>query len=39
MDVILLEGWCVGRSQGRAALATPVNELERDEDPKAIWRT
>ncbi len=40
VDVILLEGWCVGAiSQGRAALATPVNDLERDEDPKAIWRT
>lgn len=40
VDVILLEGWCVGAiSQGRAALQTPVNALERDEDPKAIWRT
>jgi D-glycerate 3-kinase len=40
VDVILLEGWCVGAvSQGRAALVTPVNDLERDEDPKAVWRT
>ena len=40
VDVILLEGWCVGAvSQGRAALATPVNALERDEDPQAVWRT
>ncbi|MFI4949665.1 MAG: kinase [Caulobacterales bacterium] len=40
VDVILLEGWCVGAvSQGRAALATPVNDLERDEDPQGIWRT
>jgi len=40
VDVIILEGWCVGAvSQGRAALATPVNDLERDEDPKAVWRT
>ena len=39
VDVILLEGWCVGAiSQGEAALATPVNDLERDEDPKGIWR-
>ena len=37
--MILLEGWCVGAvSQGRAALATPVNDLERDEDPQGIWR-
>lgn len=40
VDVVLLEGWCVGAvSQGRAALATPVNNLERDEDPEAVWRT
>ncbi|WP_394762789.1 kinase [Phenylobacterium sp.] len=40
VDVVLLEGWCVGAvSQGRAALATSINDLERDEDPKAIWRT
>jgi D-glycerate 3-kinase len=40
VDVIILEGWCVGAvSQGRAALATPVNALERDEDPEAVWRT
>jgi len=39
VDVILLEGWCVGAvSQGRAALATPVNDLERDEDPDGVWR-
>ncbi|WP_372785864.1 kinase [Phenylobacterium sp.] len=39
VDVIILEGWCVGAvSQGRAALATPVNDLERDEDPQGIWR-
>jgi D-glycerate 3-kinase len=39
-DVVILEGWCVGAvSQGRAALATPVNDLEREEDPDAVWRT
>ncbi len=39
VDVILLEGWCVGAvSQGEAALAIPVNDLERDEDPKGVWR-
>jgi D-glycerate 3-kinase len=39
VDVILLEGWCVGAvSQGEGALATPVNDLERDKDPKGIWR-
>ena len=40
VDVILFEGWCVGaRAQGAAALAQPVNDLERLEDPDAVWRT
>jgi D-glycerate 3-kinase len=39
VDVILLEGWCVGAvSQGEGALAIPVNDLERDDDPRGIWR-
>ena len=39
VDVVLLEGWCVGAvSQGEAALVEPVNALERDEDPQGIWR-
>ncbi len=38
-DIILFEGWCVGtRPQPDAALAEPVNDLERDEDPGAVWR-
>ena len=38
-DVILLEGWCVGaRPQPAAALADPVNDLERLEDPDGRWR-
>lgn len=39
VDVIVLEGWCVGAApQEDAALATPVNALERDEDPDGAWR-
>jgi D-glycerate 3-kinase len=39
LDVILFEGWCVGaRPQRPAALARPVNALERDEDPRGVWR-
>jgi len=39
LDVILFEGWCVGaRPQRPAALARPVNDLERDEDPLGVWR-
>lgn len=38
-DVVLLEGWCVGpRPQPAEDLATPVNALERDEDPDGTWR-
>jgi len=40
VDVVLLEGWCVGaRAQPPEALTEPVNDLERDEDPQGIWRT
>jgi D-glycerate 3-kinase len=39
VDVIILEGWCVGATAETAdALAQPKNELERNEDPKGIWR-
>lgn len=38
-DLILFEGWCVGaRPQSESALHTPVNALERDEDPDGVWR-
>jgi len=38
-QVLLFEGWCVGaRPQADEDLAKPVNELERLEDPQAIWR-
>jgi len=39
LDLLILEGWCVGaRCQDEAALATPVNSLERDEDASGVWR-
>ena len=39
VDIVLLEGWCVGaRPQAAAALAGPVNALERDEDGDGRWR-
>ncbi len=38
-DHVLFEGWCVGaRPQTEAALAQPVNALEREEDPDGRWR-
>lgn len=37
--VVILEGWCVGAvPEAPAALADPVNALERDEDPDGKWR-
>ena len=39
VDVILFEGWCVGAvPQHAAALALPINDLERDEDADGAWR-
>jgi D-glycerate 3-kinase len=39
VDVVLLEGWCIGaRPQPAAALVDPVNDLERYEDDRGTWR-
>jgi D-glycerate 3-kinase len=39
VDVVLLEGWCVGaRPQPASRLDAPVNALERDEDAGGVWR-
>jgi D-glycerate 3-kinase len=38
-ELIILEGWCVGLSpQPTAQLATPVNDLEREQDADLVWR-
>lgn len=40
IDVLILEGWCIGARPGPTALlAEPINALEATEDPAAIWRT
>lgn len=39
VDVVLLEGWCVGAApQPAGALEEPVNRLEAEEDPDGTWR-
>ena len=39
VDVVLFEGWFVGaQPQPEAALAQPINALERDEDRDGAWR-
>lgn len=38
-DIIIFEGWCVGSApQNKNELADPINILEENEDPEAIWR-
>lgn len=37
--LLILEGWCVGaRPETSEALATPINDLEREEDADGRWR-
>jgi D-glycerate 3-kinase len=37
--LVIVEGWALGiRPQPQAALAKPINELERTEDPDGSWR-
>lgn len=39
LDLIILEGWCVGARPGAEQTITePINSLERDEDPDGNWR-
>lgn len=39
VDLVLFEGWCLHvPAEDPAALAVPINALERDEDPHAVWR-
>ena len=36
---VLLEGWCLGATpQAETELAVPLNDLERIDDPEAVWR-
>jgi len=38
-DLVLLEGWFLAvPAQAGAELELPINALERDEDPHAVWR-
>ena len=39
-DVVVIEGWCLGaRAQPAVDLVEPINDLERDEDRDARFRT
>lgn len=40
LDVVILEGWCVGaRPEPVERLMAPVNTLERRDDPNRAWRS
>ncbi|MDR0780477.1 MAG: hypothetical protein LBF16_07245 [Pseudomonadales bacterium] len=39
LDVVVLEGWCLGIGpEEAAALQTPLNALEAQEDAQGVWR-
>ncbi|MBD9468716.1 kinase [Pseudoxanthomonas sp. PXM01] len=39
VDLVLFEGWCLGAvAEDEAALVSPCNALERDEDADGRWR-
>jgi len=39
LDLLVLEGWCLGTpAEDDAALAAPLNRLEREEDVAGRWR-
>lgn len=39
VDIIILEGWCVSAPpEDEAALSTPINTLEAEEDSDGTWR-
>jgi D-glycerate 3-kinase len=39
VQLILLEGWCVGLSpQSESELEVPINPMEAEQDPSLIWR-
>ena len=39
VQCVLLEGWCLGaKPESGETLAEPVNDLERDEDSRVVWR-
>jgi D-glycerate 3-kinase len=38
-DIVIFEGWCVGaKPQVEADLVDPINTLEREADPRGVWR-
>ena len=38
VDIVLLEGWCIGCPPAEGDITEPVNRLEREEDVEGHWR-
>lgn len=39
VDVVVVEGWCVGAPAAKSAIDEPLNALEREHDVDARWRS
>lgn len=39
VDIVVLEGWCVGATAAGDSVGEPINALERDEDGDGRWRS
>lgn len=39
VDIVVLEGWCVGATAAEESVGEPINALERDHDADGLWRS
>ena len=39
VDIVVLEGWCVGATAAGVSVREPINTLERDHDADGVWRS
>lgn len=39
VDIVVVEGWCVGAPSARYGIDEPINALEREHDADARWRS
>ena len=39
VDLVVLEGWCVGAPAAKSAIDEPINALEREHDGDTRWRS
>lgn len=39
VDIVVLEGWCVGATAAEESVGESINALERDHDADGLWRS